>query len=116
MCLVISFDTSHSRAVPPATLTHGSLSQSFDALARNLERPLKAAECESWPWQEGDAEPTGFAVIYRYRTVLHLQVSFQGDFSKRLDPQPGIKLVSARTHIDSVRDQVKKLYRLQRRR
>ncbi len=34
----------------------------------------------------------------------------QGDFSKRLEPQPGMKVVYARTTIDSDRDQVKKLY------
>ena len=39
-----------------------------------------------------------------------MRVSFERDFSKRLDPQPGMKLVYARTRIDSDRDQVKKLY------
>jgi hypothetical protein len=37
-------------------------------------------------------------------------VSFATDFSKRLEPQPGMKLVYARTTIESDRDQVKKLY------
>src|SRR4029078_5314865 len=40
----------------------------------------------------------------------HLRVSFANDLSKRLEPQPGIKLVYARTSIDSDREQVKKLY------
>jgi hypothetical protein len=35
---------------------------------------------------------------------------FANDFSKRLEPQPGMKVVYARTSIDSDRDQLKKLY------
>jgi hypothetical protein len=57
-----------------------------------------------------EAEPPGLVVIYRYREAPHPMVSFQGDFSKRLEPQPGMKVVYARTTIDSDRDQVKKLY------
>ncbi len=49
-------------------------------------------------------------VINRYRESPHPRVSFANDFSKRLDPQPGMKVVYARTTIDSARDQVKKLY------
>jgi hypothetical protein len=37
-------------------------------------------------------------------------VSFQSDFSTRLEPQPGMKVIYARTSIDCDRDQVKKLY------
>ena len=37
-------------------------------------------------------------------------VSFATDFSKRLDPQPGMRVIYARTNIDSDREQVKKLY------
>ena len=36
-------------------------------------------------------------------------VSFQGDFSTRLQPQPGMQVVYARATIHSDRDQVKKL-------
>jgi len=36
-------------------------------------------------------------------------VTFQGDFSKRLDPQPGMKVLYARTTINSDSDRVKKL-------
>jgi hypothetical protein len=36
-------------------------------------------------------------------------VTFAGDFSKRLEPQPGSKMVYARTVIESDRDQVRKL-------
>jgi hypothetical protein len=57
-----------------------------------------------------EAEPPGFVVIYRYREAPHLRVSFANDFSKRLELQPGTKVVYARTNIDSDRDQVKKLY------
>ena len=49
-------------------------------------------------------------VIYRYREAPHLRVSFANDFSKRLEPQPGMKVLYARTSIESDRDQVKKLY------
>jgi len=36
-------------------------------------------------------------------------VSFERDFSKRLEPQPGMRVVYARTRIDADRDQVRKL-------
>jgi len=61
-------------------------------------------------WQDVEAEAPGFVVLYRYRQAPHLQVTFATDFSKRLDPQPGTKVLYARTNIDSDRDQVKKLY------
>jgi hypothetical protein len=48
-------------------------------------------------------------VLYRYREAPHLAVSFANDFSKRLEPQPGTKVLYARTTITSDRDQVKKL-------
>jgi hypothetical protein len=96
--------------MPPGTLTKWSLSPSYDALARNLERPLPPSESDAIHWQDVEAEPPGFVVIYRYREAPHPIVSFQGDFSKRLEPQPGMKVVYARTSIDSDRDQVKKLY------
>src|SRR5208337_1225527 len=100
----------HLPPMPPGTLTKWSLSPSYDALARNLERPLTPSESEAIHWQEVEAEPPGFVVIYRYREAPHPKVSFQGDFSKRLEPQPGMKVLYARTSIDSDRDQVKKLY------
>ena len=65
---------------------------------------------ENIHWQEVEAEPPGLVVVYRYREAPHLRVSFANDFSKRLEPQPGMKLVYARTSIDSDREQVKKLY------
>ncbi len=100
----------HLPPMPPDTLTKWSLSPSYDALARNLERPLSPSESDAIRWQDVEAEPPGFVVLYRYREAPHPRVSFQGDFSKRLEPQPGMKVVYARTRIDSDRDQVKKLY------
>jgi len=60
-------------------------------------------------WEDVEAESPGFVVINRYRESPHPRVSFANDFSKRLDPQPGMKVVYARTRIASDRDQVKKL-------
>ena len=100
----------HFPGMPPDTLTKWSISPSYDALARNLERPLTSAEVSTIKWQDVDAEPPGFVVLYRYREAPHLHVSFAGDFSKRLEPQPGTKVVYARTTVDSDRDQVKKLW------
>ena len=100
----------HLPAMPPETLTKWRLSPAFDALARKLERPLGQAESGAMQWQDVEAEPPGFVVIYRYRKAPHPMVTFQGDFSKRLEPQPGMKVVYAKTSIESDRDQVKKLY------
>jgi hypothetical protein len=100
----------HLPPMPAGTLTRWSLSPSFDALARNLERPLSPSESESMSWQEVAAEPPGFVVINRYRESPHPRVTFANDLSKRLEPQQGMKVVYARTRIESDRDQVKKLY------
>jgi hypothetical protein len=99
----------HLPPMPPNTLTRWSLSPSYDALTRNLERPLSPSESDAIHWQGVEAEPPGLVVIYRYREAPHPVVSFQRDFSKRLEPQPGMKVIYARTSIDSDRDQVKKL-------
>ncbi|HLW52994.1 MAG TPA: hypothetical protein VKW06_09125 [Candidatus Angelobacter sp.] len=96
-------------AMPKDTLVKWSLSPAFDALARNLERPLLASERDAIQWQDVEAEPPGFVVINRYRDEPQIRVSFQGDFSKRLEPQPGMKVVYARTSIESDREQVKRL-------
>jgi hypothetical protein len=95
--------------MPPGTLTRWTVSPSYDALQRNLERPLTAAESEAIRWQDVEAEPPGFVVLYRYREAPHPRVTFANDFSKRLEPQPGMKVLYARTRIDADRDQVKKL-------
>jgi hypothetical protein len=100
----------HFPPLPPGTLNKWSISPSYDALARNLEHPLTAAESSAMQWQDVEAEPPGLVVLYRYREAPHIRVSFERDFSKRLEPQPGMKLVYARTTIASDRDQVKKLY------
>ncbi|MFL6333277.1 MAG: hypothetical protein ACJ754_08055 [Pyrinomonadaceae bacterium] len=100
----------HLPPTPQGTLSRWSLSPSYDALARNLERPLSPSEEAAARWQDVEAEPPGFVVIYRYREAPHPRVSFANDFSKRLEPQPGMKVVYARTGIDSDRDQLKKLY------
>ena len=99
----------HLQSMPPNTLTKWSISPSYDALARNLERPVSATESAAIAWQDVEAEPPGLVVLYRYREAPHPQVTFQRDFSTRLQPQPGMKVLYARTTIDSDRDQVKKL-------
>src|SRR6185369_7361736 len=99
----------HEPPMPPGTLTHWSISPAYDALARNLERPLTAAERDTMPWQSVEAEAPGIVALYRYREAPHLRVSFERDFSKRLEPQPGMRVVYARTRIDADRDQVRKL-------
>ncbi len=99
----------HYPPMPAGTLTKWKLSPSYDALAHNLERPLSPAERDAIHWQDVEAEPPGFVVLYRYRRAPHPMVTFQGDFSKRLDPQPGTEVIYARTSIESDRDQVKKL-------
>ena len=96
--------------IPVGTLTHWSLSPSYDSLARNLEKPLSLAEIRTIKWQEVDAEAPGIVAINRYRESPHPRVTFANDISKRLDPQPGMAVVYARTNIVSDRDQTKKLY------
>jgi hypothetical protein len=105
-------DAPWERRLPPmpaGTLTKWNLSPSYDALERNLERPLSRSEIDSIHWQSVDAEAPGFVVINRYRDSPHPRVSFANDFSKRLEPQPGTSVVYARTTIGVDRDQVKKL-------
>ncbi len=99
----------HLPPMPQNTLTHWSLSPAYDGLARNLERPLTKSESDAIQWQDVEAEPPGFVVLYRYRQAPHPMVTFQGDFWKRLEPQPGMKVLYARTTIQSDRDQLKKL-------
>ncbi|HEY9028400.1 MAG TPA: hypothetical protein VIP05_29175 [Burkholderiaceae bacterium] len=96
-------------AMPPGTLTDWALSPTYDALARDLERPLSASEIDAMPWQAVTAEAPGLVAINRYRESPHPRVSFANDIAKRLEPQPGMKVVYARTGIDAERDQVRKL-------
>jgi hypothetical protein len=99
----------HPPPMPPNTLTKWNISPSYDGLGRNLERALTLVESGAIQWKDVEAESPGFVVLYRYLEAPHLQVTFQGNFAKRLEPQPGMKVVYARTTIDSDRDQVKKL-------
>lgn len=95
--------------MPPGTLIKWGLSPAYDALERDLESPLTVAETSAIPWEEVQAEAPGIVAINRYRPSPHPRVTFANDFSKRLDPQPGMKVVYARTIINSDREQVKKL-------
>lgn len=96
--------------IPRGILTKWSLSPSYDALLRNTELPLTSAQIDTMPWQNVEAESPGFVTIYRYRTAPHPRVTFANDFSKRLDPQPGMRVIYAKTTIESDRDQLKKLH------
>ncbi len=100
----------HLPPMPPGALTKWAISPAYDALARDLERPLAPAESAGIAWQEVEAEPPGMVTLYRYREAPHPRVTFQRDFSTRLQPQPGTKVVYAKTTIESDRDQVRKLY------
>ena len=105
-------DAPWQRQLPPmpaGTLVHWSLSPVYDALARNPEQPLAAAERKAMHWDAVEAEPPGVVAIYRYRMAPHPMVSFQSDWSTRLQPQPGTKLIYARTTIPAKRDEVRKL-------
>ena len=95
--------------MPPGTLTSWALSPAFDALARDLERPLSSDEIDAMSWQEVTAEAPGLVAVNRYRNSPHPRVSFANDFARRLEPQPGMKVVYARTVISAERDQVRKL-------
>jgi len=99
----------HPPPMPPGTIVRWSLSPSYDALARNLEQPLTPAESAQIRWQDVEAEAPGFVLINRFRESPHPRVSFATDFAKRLEPQPGMQVVYARTRIESDRDQVRKL-------
>jgi hypothetical protein len=99
----------HLPPMPPTALTRWSISPAYDALARDLERPPSASEVASIHWQEVEAEPPGLVALYRYYDAPHPRVSFQSDFSTRLQPQPGMKVLYARTTIVSDKAEVKRL-------
>lgn len=99
----------HPPRIPAGTLTKWNLSPSFDAVSRDLEQPLSQSEAAAIEWQQVDAEAPGFVAVNRYRDSPHPRVTFASDFSKRLDPQPGTKVVYARTTITTDRDEVRKL-------
>ncbi len=95
--------------MPRGTLVRWSLSPVYDALARDSERPLSSADQKAMRWDAVEAEPPGIVAIYRYRVAPHPRVSYQSDWSTRLEPQPGIKLIYARTTITADKDEVRKL-------
>jgi hypothetical protein len=95
--------------MPAGTLTNWALSPAFDALARRLEQPLSPAEIGAMQWQDVTAEAPGIVPINRYRESPHPRVTFANDFARRLEPQPGMKVVYARTSISAERDQMRKL-------
>jgi hypothetical protein len=95
--------------MPPGTIVRWSLSPSYDALARDVEHPLSASDVAAIRWEDVDAEAPGFVVINRYRDSPHPRVTFQTDFSTRLNRQPGTRVVYARTAIVSERDETRKL-------
>ncbi|HEY1906060.1 MAG TPA: hypothetical protein VGG91_08465 [Myxococcaceae bacterium] len=99
----------HWPPTPPTALTRWSISPAFEALARDLEKPLGASEAASISWQDVEAEPPGLVALYRYRDAPHPRVSFQSDWSTRLQPQPGMKVLYARTTIVSDKAQTKRL-------
>jgi hypothetical protein len=99
----------HLPPMPPGTLVRWSLSPVYDALERDPERPLSAADKAGIAWQTVEAEPPGIVAIYRYRVAPHPRVTFQSDWSTRLTPQPGTGLIYARTTISADRDEVRKL-------
>ena len=100
----------HLPSMEQNIITNWSISPSYDALAHNLESSLKPSEEDTINWRDVKAEPPGFVVLYRYYEAPHLRVSFANDFSKRLEPQPGMKVVYAKTIIHSDKEETKKLY------
>lgn len=100
----------HLPPMPAGTLVRWSLSPAYDALERDPERPLSPSEQAKISWQAVEAEPPGIVPIYRYRMAPHPRVTFQSDWSTRLNPQPGTGLIYARTTIQADRAEVRKLY------
>ena len=99
----------HQPPMPKGTIVRWSLSPSYDALARNLEQPLAPAEIAQIAWQDVEAEPPGLVLVNRYRESPHPRVTFANDWTKRFEPQPGMKVVYARAVIDAERDETRKL-------
>jgi len=99
----------HEPPMPAGTIVKWSLSPSVDAANRNLEGPLSKAEAGAMKWEDVTAEPPGFVVINRYRDDPQVNPTFANDFSKRLEPQKGMKVVYARTSIVAEKDEVRKL-------
>lgn len=99
----------HLPEMPSGTLTSWKISPSYDAAEHDPERPLGSSEIDTIPWKNVEAEPPGFVTLYRYFDAPHIRVSFANDFSKRLEYQPGTRIVYARIIINSTSDWVKRL-------
>ena len=101
---------------PWTALFSAPLSEADSDIARLIERQrrqnaesINLVASESYcPRATLEAEAS--ILINKNASGYPPRVSFAGDFSKRLEPQPGMKVVYARTGIDSDRDQLKKLY------
>jgi len=99
----------HLPAMAPNVLARWRISPVYDALSRDLERAPTRAEMDTMKWQPVEAEPPGLVVLYRVLDAPHIPVSFANDFSKRLEPQPGTKMIYARTDIESGKAGTRKL-------
>jgi hypothetical protein len=105
-------DAPWQRRLPPmpaGTVVKWQLSPAYEALERNLERAPTTTELDAMRWESVEAEPPGIVAINRYRESPHPRVSFANDFSRRLEPQPGTKVVYARTLIEADRNELRKL-------
>ena len=76
----------HFPPMPPNTITKWSISPAYDGLARNLERPLSAAESAAIQWQDVEAEPPGFVVLYRYARRHIRELPSRATFRRALLP------------------------------
>lgn len=99
----------HEPPMLPKIIEKWQLSPAFDALARNLENPLSTAELKEMKWDDVSAESPGFVVINRYRDDPQVNPTFADDFSKRLEPQKGMKVVYAHTTIVAEKNEIRKL-------
>ena len=99
-----------SPPMPAHILTSWQLSPSFEANSQPLEGPLTPAHLDSMTWEEVTAEAPGLVAISRHRMSPHPRVTFQSNFSTRLQPQPGSTVVFARTTINVDRAQLRKLH------
>jgi hypothetical protein len=98
------------KPMPAGILASWSLSPAYEAVERDVERPLTASQISDIKWQDVEAESPGLVAINRYRESPHPKVTFQSDFSTRLNPQPGSKVVFARTIITANRAELRRLH------
>ena len=96
-------------AMPAGILSAWQISAAFDVAGQRLEQHLTAAQIDAMSWQSVTAESPGLVPISRYRPSPRPRVTFQTDFSTRLQPQPGAQVVYARTVIAADRAELRKL-------